>query len=164
MEQELDISAVLKQRFALLPKAVQHAILSSNIERHLQELSKEHKLHLDQWVNLENEVMMVLLGLRPLDELSGRIRAETGVSAEDAAHIAQKVSESIFEPIRRELERELSNPNAKPEEVSPEEARRQEMLAEAHAEEARDQAPDAAAAPAAPAPKLQGDPYREPIA
>lgn len=163
--QELDISKILKERFALLPKVVQQSILSSQVEEHLRALAQKHKLHLDQGVSLENEVMMVLLGLRPITELATHIQEETNSTKEQAETIALDASQLIFEPIRQELERELKNPNVQPEEVSPEEAARQQMIAEGHADAEGSTSSDAPrsvhATPSSVRTTIEGDPYRE---
>ena len=66
----------LQERFLALPKAVQEAISSSDVEKHLRELSEVHKLHLDQWQKLENEVMLTLLGLEEAENLEENLKKE----------------------------------------------------------------------------------------
>lgn len=102
------VKKAIAEKFKEVPKVVQDAILSSNVEQHLRELAKKHKLHLDQWITLENEVMMALLGIQPLDELGKNISEEAEISAEAGEAIALDVSDIVFEPIRKKLEEELS--------------------------------------------------------
>lgn len=161
---ESEIKEILAEHFNTLPKVVQNAITSSNVEEKMQIVAKKHNLHLDQWIPLENEVMMTLLGIQPIDKLAANIAQETNIPMEMAETIAQDASEIIFEPIRKELERELEHPNAEPQEITPEEKHRQEMLAEAHEAEGNTSAPQSvSSAPSTVRTTIEGDPYREPV-
>ncbi|HEY4526708.1 MAG TPA: hypothetical protein VJK53_02570 [Candidatus Paceibacterota bacterium] len=126
-----ELNEKIRARFKELPKVVQDAILSADVQKHLRALADAHQLHLDQWQLLENNVMMTLLGLQPIEELAANIRDDTEVSEEIAQELAGDISKIVFEPIRQELERELEHPEAKKESVSNVEAARQEVLGKA---------------------------------
>ena len=126
-----NIQEILKERFSALPPSVQKAIKSEDVSKHLRALADMHKLHLDQWENLENEVMLALFGVTPIDELQASIKKEVGVSAEVAAALAADISTVVFEPIRQELERELEHPEAKTASVSDVEVARTQVLGQA---------------------------------
>ncbi len=174
----------VQERFKTLPKVVQDAITSADIEKHLRELADTHKLHLDQWQSLENEVMLTLMGFQPSEELESNIKSEVGVSQEIASALAADISKIVFEPVRQELERELGNPQAKDAPKTDIELAREQVLATA-----KPATPPsvAAATPPAPAPtekaarapvsesykagetsvsrkSVHDDPYREPPA
>ena len=100
----------LQERFNALPKALQNAITSADVEKKLRGLSETHKLHLDQWQKLENEVMLALLGFQPVENLEANIKNEVGIAEEEAKALAGDIADNIFEPIREELERELGKP------------------------------------------------------
>jgi hypothetical protein len=121
--------AVVAERMAQLPKIVQDAIRSADVEKHLRLLADGHKLHLDQWGILENEVMLTLMGFQEIRDLQSNIEKEVGVSTEIAAELASDISKTVFEPIRQELERQLEKPDAAAAKVSPEEKARQQILA-----------------------------------
>lgn len=123
--------AQLKELFDLLPKPIQKAITSVDIQQKLRAAANTHKLHLDQWEKLENEVMMALFGLKPIEKLEENIQNSLGVSAERAVELAGDVSEIVLAPIRQELERELEHPEAKVKEVSDIETARMQALGEA---------------------------------
>lgn len=188
-EKEIDVQKELKERFGELPKAVQNAITSADVEKHLRDLADSHKLHLDQWQTLENQVMLALLGFIKVEDLADQIREEVGVSSEMAVALAADISKVVFEPIRGELERKLDHPEAKQEVPSEIEEARQAVLEEAKS--ATQTAPAVAAVepatPPAPAPTIKveraavspsyisstpsherrtvdGDPYREQVA
>ncbi|MDO8481897.1 MAG: hypothetical protein Q7S75_02340 [bacterium] len=110
MEPEKDDASIedeLKKRFLQLPQPLRKAIISADIEDKLHKLSESHKLHLDQWQKLENEVMLALLGFQQVEKLEENIKNEVGVSAEIASALAGDIADTIFLPIREELEREL---------------------------------------------------------
>lgn len=143
--EEKDFKDKLQERFAQLPAVVQNAITSADVEKHLRELADTHKLHLDQWEKLENEVMLALLGFQKAEDLEKNIGSEVGADAATAAALATDISKVVFEPIRQELERRLENPNAVAQASSDVEDMRTRILAEAAV-------PPMASAAAAPVP------------
>lgn len=184
MNNDTEFKELIKKRFGQLPRVVQEAIVSADVEKHLRELAETHKLHLDQWELLENEVQMTLLGIQPADKLTENIEKEVGVSNEIAKILAESISKIVFEPIRQELERQLEHPEAKAEEVSGVEAARAQVLG---GEERPVAPPVLPATPPAPPPAgkavrapvseaykagepssarkaIEDDPYREPPA
>ena len=112
MADKSDTQAILEKRFAELPKVVQNAITSTDVRKGMRALADTHKLHLDQWETLENEVMMTLFGVFPIDELQANIQKEVEVPEEIAKALTENISKIVFEPIRAELERELAQPSA----------------------------------------------------
>lgn len=130
--QQGDLDTQLKERFQMLPKVVQDAITSADVDAHLRKLADTHKLHLDQWQKLENEVMLALLGFEHVEDLEKNIQQEIGVTAEVAHALVGDVNTIVFEPIRQELERGLSHPEAQAAQVSGAEAARTQILSQSH--------------------------------
>jgi hypothetical protein len=124
-----ELQAQLDERFKALPPVVRNAITSADVQKQLRAVADQHKLHLDQWGKLENEVMLTLLGFADAAKFPENIRSEVGVSAEEASLLANEISTIVFEPIRQELERGLEHPDAKAKEITPEEAARQQAIA-----------------------------------
>ncbi|NBV76896.1 hypothetical protein EBR66_01910 [bacterium] len=125
-----DIVALLHERFSALPQVVQDAIRSSDIEHQLQGLARTHKLHLDQWELLENEVLLALLGVTSAGDLQSAIQSKTGIDTDSAKALTSDISAAIFEPIRAELERDLDHPSAVEKQETAVEQVRTELLAE----------------------------------
>ncbi len=123
------LKQILATQFTKLPKAVQTAITSADVEKEMRALAERHKLHLDQWQLLENEVFMAILGIKPAQEIVTNITKGVGVSQEMASEIVADITKIVFEPIREELERELGAPQAREEEMSDVDKLRQEVLA-----------------------------------
>jgi hypothetical protein len=103
---------LIRERFTKLPKVVQDAITSADVSAHMRELADKHKLHLDQWGSLENEVHLTLLGVEPAENLAKNIASEVGVDAVTAGLLAEDIFKTVFEPIREQLERELQHPDS----------------------------------------------------
>lgn len=187
MDEEKEYDLLIEQQFRSLPKVVQQAIISADVEKHLRSLAESHKLHLDQWGKLEDVVQMTLLGLKNSEELIQNIRNDVGVTTEEASLLAKNISEVVFEPIRQELERQLDHPEAHAEQVSDVEAARTQMLAAEPKPTVPTAATIAPATPPTPAPtqkverapvsegyksgetsavrtSVHDDPYREPPA
>ncbi|OGG72615.1 hypothetical protein A3A38_03200 [Candidatus Kaiserbacteria bacterium RIFCSPLOWO2_01_FULL_53_17] len=118
----------VQQRFQQLPKVVQDAITSTDVERRLRKLADTQKLHVDQWESLENEVMLTLLGIETVESFEKNITSEVGVTSDVAHILAENINTIVFEPIRQELERQLEHPEAHAESVSGVEAARSQIL------------------------------------
>jgi hypothetical protein len=123
-----EFDAKMKARFKELPKVVQDAITSADVQKRMRALADTNKLHLDQWESLENEVMLALLGFQPIEDLQKNIKSEVGVTDEVARALTEEVSKIVFEPIREEMERQLEHPDAKAESLTGVEQARKEAL------------------------------------
>ena len=134
MPQDENIGALIRERFAKLPKVVQDAITSVDVSNQMRELAKTHQLHLDQWDLLENEVHLALLGIQPLENLPGNLKREVGTDEATAVALAEDISRIVFEPIRQELERQLEHPEATAEKTTGVEDMRTRILKEAAGE------------------------------
>jgi len=131
-EETINIDELLKERMKQLPPVVRAAITDANIENHLRKLSEKHKLHLDQWQLLENQVMLTLMGFKSAEDLEENIREGVAVEEELSKELANDIATEVFEPIRKEMERQLEHPEAKPKETEPIEDLRSEILAKAN--------------------------------
>ncbi|MBI4080003.1 hypothetical protein HY414_02140 [Candidatus Kaiserbacteria bacterium] len=147
LDPELD--KMLIERLKELPKVVRDAIESADVEQRLRDLANTHKLHVDQWQLLENEVMLTLLGFEDPEKLAENIQENVKLPQEIAAALAIDISRVVFEPIRQELERELEHPEAKEKQVSNVEAAREKILGESEKPTAP---PVPSVAPATPPP------------
>ncbi|MBI5456224.1 hypothetical protein HY969_00620 [Candidatus Kaiserbacteria bacterium] len=123
-----DTKKILEEQFAALPKAVQDAITSGHIEEKFQKMAEKYKLHLDQWQQVENLIMLTVLGLSEPENLVEKIVSETNIGRERADDIVNDVAVTVFKPIREELERELGHPQAKEEQFSDVEKLRNNVL------------------------------------
>ena len=103
-----ELNEQIRARFKELPKVVQDAITSADVQKQLRELADVNKLHLDQWQVLENEVMLTLLGFQKPEDLSANLKADLDLPEPVARELAENISKIVFAPIRTELERELS--------------------------------------------------------
>ncbi len=120
----------IRARFKELPKVVQDAITSADVQKQMRELANTNKLHVDQWQLLENEVLLTLLGFQETDKLAENLAADLDIPSEMSVSLAAAISKIVFEPIRGELERALEHPDAKAAEVSGVETARTQVLAE----------------------------------
>jgi hypothetical protein len=103
-----DIHEIIDKRIAELPPVVQRAIEDASVEKKLRTLAQKHKLHLDQWVLLENEIMLTLLGLAEPEEMAGNIAREVRIDKDVAEKIVADIATQVFQPIRAQLRGEMS--------------------------------------------------------
>lgn len=157
-----EVDQAFAERLALLPPVVQQAIQSADLEKHLRALADTHKLHIDQWELLQNEVKLALLGFEDAENLPGNLESVVGVDHETAGNLAEAINAEVFEPIRQELERGLSHPDAQAKQDDGIEQARQAALSAAKA--AGELTPPRSIEPATPpAPKPEGTVVRAPV-
>lgn len=96
----------LKERIGSLPVKVQKAILDTNIEDALIDLSKKYDLLLDQISALETEVILVMTGLEEGKDFVDNLVGEVGVNTQTAISIATDIENTIFEEMRENLQKE----------------------------------------------------------
>ena len=106
-------NAMITKRFSQLPDAVQQAVTDASVEKKLRTLAQKHKLHLDQWVLLENEIMLTLLGLEDPENMVGNVAKEVGVDEASAQKIVNDIAREVFNPIRETLQRSLTHDTRK---------------------------------------------------
>jgi len=104
-----DIETLVEKRFAELPEAVQDAIQNADVEQKLRALSAKYKLHLDQWVLLENEIMLTLLGLEDPQNMANNVAKQVGIKQDLAQKIVNDIAIEVFRPIRKEMQNALSS-------------------------------------------------------
>jgi hypothetical protein len=110
---ENSVQQTLLDAFNQLPSIVQRAILSSELEEKMRKLSEKHKIHLDKWTLLENEITFALFGITAPEDLAGNIESHVGIPREQAVAINNDAVEIIFEPIRKQLQETVAADKAK---------------------------------------------------
>jgi hypothetical protein len=176
--EDKELQEQIAERLASLPQVVQDAIASGHIQEHFRTVAGKYQLHLDTWQQIEDLIMMTVLGLSKPEDLDDRIIAETGIDAALATTIVDDVAKTIFLPIREELERELGHPQAKEAQTSNiEKVRQAALVAEGvKTNSPPQQEPEKKMVPIGPTvdykpgqtsatrPTVADDPYREPLA
>ncbi len=126
-----ELQQLIATRLKELPKVLQDAITSADVEKHLRELADTNKLHLDQWELLENDVTLTLLGFQEPQDLAANLKEDLEIDDELAAALAENVSHIVFEPIRAELEKGLEDPATQAEVIGGiDETMREHVMAE----------------------------------
>lgn len=98
-----DTQTIIKEQFKKLPKDIQDAILAVDLRDKLKMVSDKHKLLVDKAGVLENETMLVMLGLENHSAYPESIKKELGITSEQAQEITKDINEQIFLPIRESL-------------------------------------------------------------
>lgn len=99
-----DIEKKIQERFAALPESVKEAIDDASVEQKLRALASTYKLHLDQWVLLENEIMLTLLGIEDPEDMARNISKEVGIDDSTAKKLVADIALQIFKPIREQMQ------------------------------------------------------------
>jgi hypothetical protein len=94
---------ILKTQFQKLPKNLQDAITSVSLQEKLKKVVKKFMLHIDQAGALENETVLVMLGLESSDDYRENIRRALNIADGRAEMIANNINQEIFLQIRETL-------------------------------------------------------------
>lgn len=94
---------IIIERFKVLPKSIQDALLSADLPEKLTKITEKYHLRVDQAGALETETHLVMLGLEPPADFAKNVEKEVGISAEVTRRIADDVRADIFLSIRESL-------------------------------------------------------------
>jgi hypothetical protein len=94
----------IKEYLNKLPKPLQDAILSNEWRKRLGEIGQKYSLHLDQISSLEYEVLFVMIGMEPQNDLVENIQRELAVSKILAEQLAGDIDARIFKYILKVME------------------------------------------------------------
>lgn len=94
---------IIQESFKKLPARLQEAILAAELPEKFRTIMTKHKLQIDQAADVENETMLVMLGLEHLDDYTKNITREAELDETKAHEIAEDVNRIIFLPIRNSL-------------------------------------------------------------
>lgn len=108
-QEKISEDSIIEERFAELPESVQQAVTDASVEKKLRALASKYKLHLDQWVLLENEIMLTLLGLEEPENMAANVAKEVQIDEELAQKLVNDIALEIFKPIREQMQGALDS-------------------------------------------------------
>ncbi|MDQ5883293.1 MAG: hypothetical protein QG654_206 [Patescibacteria group bacterium] len=86
-----------------IPTEVREAILSSDWERTIFNIGREHKMHIDDIDTLSVETILTMIGLEHPKDYPENIQKRIGLSDDDLMNIVDQVNERLFSKIREAL-------------------------------------------------------------
>ncbi len=95
--------SIIQERFKKLPAPIQEMVTSPDTQRLVQDIGKRYGLHIDEMGALENELIIVLLGLEMPQALPHNVMKATHLKEEEAMKIATELNEKLLEPLREEF-------------------------------------------------------------
>jgi len=93
----------LNKKFDLLPEDIQSAISSSDVDQKIQNIGRQHNLHIDKMGELSDETGLVMLGFTHPSNFIKNIKGRVGVDENMAREITKEINEQIFKPIKNSL-------------------------------------------------------------
>ena len=94
---------ILENQFEKLPKSLQTFIISNNFRDGIKDIV--YKLNLDdkKQTFLENETLMIILGLEPLNDFGKNLKERGEFAQEQIHNVIKNVLEKIINPIEGDL-------------------------------------------------------------
>ncbi len=93
---------VIRDRVAAMPERVREALEHIDTAKYLSVLASKYNLRTDEAQTLENEIMIVMLGLEKPEAFIHHL-TKAGISKETAAGLVADVNRDVFEKIRHDL-------------------------------------------------------------
>ncbi len=107
---------ILKEQIEKLPKTLKKFVLDNKWTEELYKYLQKFKL--DEWQNtiIENEVLLILMGMEDYTNLTKNISEQTELENETAEQVSEFVIKNILEPVATEVveEQEKEGDNIKP--------------------------------------------------
>ncbi|PIT96781.1 hypothetical protein COT82_01265 [Candidatus Campbellbacteria bacterium CG10_big_fil_rev_8_21_14_0_10_35_52] len=96
---------IIKEQLKKLPEDVRKAIASVDLRDKIKRISEKHHLHIDQGGELENETVLVMLGLESAYDYRMNLKRGLQISDSRAQAIAFDIDKEIFMNIRESLKK-----------------------------------------------------------
>ena len=103
-----NIQSIIKKSYESLPEDIKQAITNTDLGGKFLAIANRHNLHIDQSGSLQNETLLVMLGLEPTKDYVGNLEKELEITEGEARSIAEDINKEIFNSIRASL-REIQN-------------------------------------------------------
>ena len=94
---------ILKNQFVKTPTSIQNLILSSEFESSLNTINATNDIEAEKRARIENEVVLVLLGLESLNDFEKNLKNNAGISQEKTQSVTKDIVEKIITPIEEDL-------------------------------------------------------------
>lgn len=109
-----ELQQLLQEQMRKLPQEVVGAVTSPDFQNTVAQIGKETGLHIDQIGTLEDEVLLVMMGLTDPAEFSKQL-AERGVPQEKVEAVVERVDARLLMPIRDAMRRFVEEEDARAE-------------------------------------------------
>lgn len=114
---------ILKTQWSVLPQDIRSLISSDDLEKKVEWAGRKYNLTSEQISSLQNETLVVLMGLVHLMDFSANVERELGLPKEQARLVAQEIGTQVFADVKsslREISKalEIAEPNEAGEMVS----------------------------------------------
>lgn len=100
---EQNVINILENQFNKLPKPLQTFVISDDFIENLNSLGKDNNLKSEEQTVLENETMMIFLGLESFADLEENLVRNAQLTQEQALEVAKSVLEKIITPVEEDL-------------------------------------------------------------
>ncbi len=116
---ESESEKIISDQVKKLPREVKEALASEDLHKNILSIGQAHHLHVDQIGLLEDETVLVMMGLAAPADFPQEIVKQLSVSQADAEAIAGEVSDKIFLPIREAMKKFTEQPELEKSVVMP---------------------------------------------
>lgn len=104
---DLEFKKKIEERMEEIPKALADAIRTSGWEKIVFDIGRKHSLHVDDIGQLQNELILVLVGIVHPDEFRSIVINEIGINSDKADTIIEEINSEINEKIKNALKKEI---------------------------------------------------------
>ena len=98
-----EIKNILEEQFKKVPKRVQSVLLSAEFRKKIRNIGTAHQLTFQQLGKLEDETVLVLLGLEPMAEYPENVEKEVGIKENIAQTITMDILNNVIEPVKQDF-------------------------------------------------------------
>lgn len=102
-----ETDAHLKEQWATLPQALKDAISAAQYKEVVQSIARDNRMHIDQAGAVEQEILLVLLGLQSASEFQASLETVCGIPQGAAAKVNAIVQEKVFATIATRLDTDI---------------------------------------------------------
>ena len=97
---------ILKEHIKKLPKGLRNYVLKESWANTLQNILSDYDLEEYQKISVENETLLVIVGLEPYTDLKENLEREAEIDSDTAGYITGEIGENILDNINIEERKE----------------------------------------------------------
>lgn len=94
---------LIAEQMRKIPSEVREAINSSDWERTIFNIGREHKMHIDDIDTLSVETILTMIGLEHPKDYPNNLQKRIGLNDDELMNIVEQVNERLFSKIREAL-------------------------------------------------------------
>ena len=100
---ESETKKLIQNQFKSLPKGIRDYVVSEKFNQMMQDIGRRHQYNEQEAIALENETVLVFMGLESIEDYAENLQRVLKKPAEEIEEVAIEIAKEVFSPMKQEL-------------------------------------------------------------